>query len=206
VNYVDLHGDSLTLAGGDLQETLTAIYNGLEDGTSISMKFNNGVLDPSSTSEQVQNTSDVFLQDIYEIAINPTMVELSISDNNKYKQNGKIKNPPFIKPVDTDTKDENEDYLRNNGLPTGKYILGSLGQTLMPSKSASGKISTNNNVQIIINGKGSLNHRTVGMAHEFGHVILYLRGLPYSHVISGVDAFIYDMRAIPMSRRLGYDF
>jgi hypothetical protein len=38
------------------------------------------------------------------------------------------------------------------------------------NKSASGLNSTNKNVQVIKNGKGILNHRTVGMAHEFSHV------------------------------------
>ena len=50
----------------------------------------------------------------------------------------------------------------------------------------------------------SLNHRSVGMAHEFGHVILYLRGMPSGHGDPGVDDFVYS-RASAMSKRLGYD-
>ena len=51
----------------------------------------------------------------------------------------------------------------------------------------SGKRSTNGNVQVIINKNGSLNHRTVGLAHEFAHVILYLRNKPFGHTQPGVD-------------------
>lgn len=61
-------------------------------------------------------------------------------------------------------------------------------------------------MQVIINRKGRLNHRTVGIAHEFGHVILYLRGLPFGHTQPGVDKFVYDERATIMSKRLGYDY
>ena len=42
------------------------------------------------------------------------------------------------------------------------------------------------------------------MAHEFGHVILYLRGMPSGHGDPGVDDFVYS-RASAMSKRLGYD-
>ena len=61
-----------------------------------------------------------------------------------------------------------------------------------------------NNVNVILNSKGSLNHITVGMAHEFGHVILFLNGEPSGHGEPGVDSFVYS-RASEMSKRLGYD-
>ena len=208
VRYVDLHGDSLTLTGSNLQETLNAIYHGLADGANVSMKFNNGVLDPTSIEEQAQNTTDFFLQDLYEIAKNPTMVELSISDKNTYMMNGKKEEVPFTTPYDFDTRNEEptvqQAYLAE-GL-VGKSMSGNFGQTLIPGNvSASGKSSTNNNVQVIINGKGLLNHRTFGIAHEFGHVLLYLRGLPYGHTQPGVDSFI-GKRNAAMLKRLGYDF
>jgi len=209
IKYVDLRGDSLTLAGSNLQETLNAIYHGLADGTNISMKFNNGVLDPTSIQEQAQNTTDFFLQDLYEIAINPTMLELSTSKNNTYMMNGKKIVEAFDAPSDVNTSDfgtQYEDLLKSWGEPLGRYVHGNLGQTLIPGNvSASGKSSTNNNVQVIINGRGSLNHRTVGIAHEFGHVVLYFRGLPYGHTQPGVDMFVYG-RSTKMSKRLGYDF
>lgn len=85
-------------------------------------------------------------------------------------------------------------------------IHGNLGQTLVPDrKLPSGKKSIGRNVEIIINGKGSVNHRTVGIAHEFGHVILYLRNKPFGHRQQGVDEFVYG-RSTLMSKRLGYDF
>jgi hypothetical protein len=210
VRYMDLRGDSLTLTGSNIQETLNAIYNGLADGTNISMKFNNGVLDPTSIEEQAQNTTDFFLQDLYEIATNQTMVELSISDKNTYIMKSKKVTEKFSDTYDDDTSvdytPEQVAALVTRGDPTGKSISGNLGQTLVPGNiSASGKSSTNKNVQVIINGRGSLNHRTVGIAHEFGHVLLYLRGLPYGHTQPGVDSFVYG-RSTRMSKRLGYDF
>ena len=56
---------------------------------------------------------------------------------------------------------------------------------------------------MLINGKGTLNQRTVGLAHEFGHVILYLRNLPFGHGQNNVDPFVYR-RNDDMMRRLGY--
>ena len=52
---------------------------------------------------------------------------------------------------------------------------------------------------------GTLNHRTVGLAHEFGHVILYLNNRPYGHTQLGVDEFV-GVRSTTMSKRLGYDW
>lgn len=96
--------------------------------------------------------------------------------------NGQIISESFIAPEDYNTSQYGaafESLLVASGQLTGKVIEGNLGQTLVSgNEAASGKKSTNNNVQIIINKKGTLNHRTVGIAHEFGHVLLYLRGLP----------------------------
>lgn len=53
------------------------------------------------------------------------------------------------------------------------YIVYS-GQSLFPITGLpSGKRSTNGNVQVYINSKGTINHQSVGIAHEFGHVILF---------------------------------
>jgi hypothetical protein len=206
VNAVDLHGDSLTITGNNVQGVITALYNGVEEGTNVSMKFNNGVLDPASIEEQAKNTSDVFLQDLYEIATNLMMVELSLSEQNTYMMNGRKINEDFGTVVDDNTKNENEEFLKSIGEPVGTYIRGNTGQTLIPGNvSISGKSSTNNNIQVIINANSTLKHRTVGIAHEFGHVILYLRGLPYGHTQPGVDKFIGE-RDTKMSKRLGYDF
>lgn len=61
------------------------------------------------------------------------------------------------------------------------------------------------NIQININGKGNINTQTIGIAHEFGHVLLYMRGLPHSHGKPGVDSFIFS-RVNLISKRLGYDY
>ena len=44
-----------------------------------------------------------------------------------------------------------------------------------------------------------------GIAHEFGHVILHLQGLPSGHGRPGVNPFVYG-RSSMMSKRLGYDY
>ena len=87
VNNIDVNGDSLLLNKTSVAEAMLAIYNGLEDGTNIKMKFNNGVLDPTSIEAHAKVTSDFFLQDLYEIATNEKMVELSVSDKNTFIMN-----------------------------------------------------------------------------------------------------------------------
>lgn len=59
----------------------------------------------------------------------------------------------------------------------GTWIVsGNTGRTLVPgSNNPTGANSTNNHVQVIINSNGTNKQRAVGAAHEFGHVILYLR-------------------------------
>jgi RHS repeat-associated protein len=209
IKYVDLQGDSLTLVGQNAQAAIMAIYNGLADNTNITMKFNNGVLDPTSIAEQAQNTSDFFLQDLYEIASNSAMVELSVSDNSTYIMDGQKATENFSPVSDDDTSKDppyQQEMLKMQGFPIGKHIRGNLGQTLIPGNaSASGKSSTNGNIQIIINGKSNINQRSVGIAHEFGHAILYMRGQPYWHPLKEVDKFVYG-RATKMARRFGYDF
>ena len=207
VYNIDVNGDSLLLNKTSVAEAMLAIYNGLEDGTNLKMKFNNGVLDPTSIEAHAKVTSDFFLQDLYEIATNEKMVELSVSDKNTFIMNGQIISESFIAPEDYNTSQYGaafESLLVASGQLTGKVIEGNLGQTLVSgNEAASGKKSTNNNVQIIINKKGTLNHRTVGIAHEFGHVLLYLRGLPFGHSQRGVDSFVYKKND-NMMKRLGY--
>ena len=203
-NIVDINGDSLSISNPALIEV---IYNGFERGSNVQMAWNNGVLDPNSIKEQALNSSDFFLKDLYEIASSDKMVELSLSDVNTYKLNGEIVNEPFKAPEDVNThiygKEYNEMLRLKNGM-TGKVIEGDLGQTLVPGNTAASKKSSlNNHIQVIINGKGTFNQQTVGLAHEFGHVILYLRNLPFGHGGKGVDPFVYE-RNDNMMRRLGY--
>ncbi len=208
VNNIDINGDSLALNNTSAAQAMVAIYNGLQNGTNINMKFNNGVLDPTSIEKQAKTTSDFFLQDLYEIAINEKTIELSIANSNSYMRDGKKINEDFIAPYDYNTNEhpESEKALQSIGASIGRSIHGNLGQTLVPDKKlSSGKKSIGGNVEVIINGKGALNHRTVGIAHEFGHVILYLRNKPFGHTQPGVDDFVYS-RSTLMSKRLGYDF
>ena len=206
VNIVDINGDSLSISDPSL---IKAIENGFIKGSNVHMVWNNGVLDPNSIKDQALNGNDFFLKDLYEIASSDKMVELSLSDVNTYKLNGKIVREPFSMVADDNSADLGsfyEEQLRKMGEPLGRGIRGNLGQTLVPDKSLqSGKQSLNNNIQVIINGKSLINHRTVGIAHEFGHVLLYLNNLPFSHGQSGVDDFVYG-RASIMSKRLGYDY
>ena len=207
VNTIDINGDSLLIV---TPAAIEAIYNGLQDGSNIKMQFNNGILDPTSIAKQANSSNDFFLKDLFEIANSEKMVELSLSDKNTYKMNGKTVEETFGTPYDDDDSEipahQKEEYSKA-GVPFGKHIQGNLGQTLVPDKMlASGKSSTNSHVQVIINKNGTLNHRTVGIAHEFGHVILYLRNVPFSHGQPGVNNFIYNKRADVMSKRLGYDY
>ena len=203
VNVVDINGDSLSVKNPDI---VAAIYNGLED-KNINLQWNNGVLNPASIREQALTGNDFFLKDLYEIAISDKMVEVLLSDVNTYMMEGKKFVDKFKTPVDYNTSQYGEVYenmLSAANQLTGKVIEGDLGQTLVPgNQAASGKSSINNNVQIIINSKGHINHRTVGIAHEFGHVILYLRGLPFGHGLLGVDSFVFG-RNDNMMLRLGY--
>ena len=203
---IDVNGDSLFVSNPALVD---AIQNGFEKGNDIQMKWNNGILDPNSIKEQAINSNDFFLKDLYEIASSDKIVEMSLSDVNIYKIDGKIMSEPFMPVIDDNSKDLDPIYqelIRIGGGTVGKGIRGNTGQTLVPKKGlASGKQSLNDNIQIIINGKSLINHQTVGIAHEFGHVLLYLNNKPFSHTQPGVDDFVYG-RATMMSKRLGYDY
>ena len=96
------------------------------------------------------------------------------------------------------------DYLKSNNQPVGRHIQGNTGQSLFPDYGI--KRSLNKNIQININGCGNIiNAQSIGIAHEFAHVLLYLRGLPSAHGKPGVDDFVFG-RATLMSKRLGYDY
>ena len=181
-NIVDINGDSLSISNPALIE---AIENGFEKGSNVQMVWNNGVLDPNSIKEQALNGNDFFLKDLYEIASSDKMVEMSLSDVNTYKLNGEIVNEAFGTPADDNSADLGSYYeaqILEAGGTIGKGIRGGLGQTLVPDRNLqSGKQSLNNNIQVIINSKGLINHRTVGIVHEFGHVLLYLYNKPFGH-------------------------
>ena len=205
-NVIDINGDSLYITNPAI---IDAIANGFEKGSNVQMKWNNGILDPNSIKEQAQNSNDFFLKDLYEIASSEKMIEVYLLKQNRYKMNGNIVNENWNAPIDDNTDNYGAQYeqrLIDLGLPLGKSIVGNLGQSLFPQPSMSKKQSINSNIQIVINEKGLLNHRTVGLAHEFGHVILFLRNRPFGHTQPGVDDFVYKQRADIMSKRLGYDY
>ena len=190
--------------------SIISIYNGLAQGQTVTFRMNNGVLDPTSFADVATNSDDFFLQDLFNIAQNSTMVELSTASHYTYlDQNGVIHTNTFEEaPYDSFTSDfpEYERYLLENGEPIGRSIVGNLGQTKFPgAASLSGRRSTNKNVQIVINAKGNINHQSVGLADEFGHVLLYMQGLPHGHGSPSANTFI-NKRTNAMKIRLGYDF
>ena len=199
VKYIDEHGDSISID----QQSLMAIYNGLEDGSHVHMKFNNGVLDPSSISDVASSSNDTFLQDLYEIAINPQMVDLRITETNKYLMEGDMKVDSWGFPGDIDYAKEYNNGVPSDLYPAGKTIYGNLGQSLYPINSNELKKSSTSHIRININSKGTLNQRSCAIAHEFGHIVLYLRNMPHSH--SGNADFIYE-RQWNVMKRLGYDY
>ncbi len=209
VNFIDVNGDSIMLTGENTQEIIMMIYNGLANGTSIKMKFNNGVLDPNSIAEQAQNSSDFFLQNMYEIAIHPKTIELSLSQSYSYKEDGKTQNEStWVTPYDYSDDDlgyETIAGLKATGMYTlGRTVQGNGGRTLFP-QSKTGRISTNGNIQIIINSNGQLNHRTIALNHEFWHVISYLRGIPHYDGDPDFNKAV-NILDTKMKRRLGYDY
>ena len=199
VNYIDLHGDSITID----TKAILAIYNGLEAGCNIHMKVNNGVLDPSSISDAVSSSNDTFLQDLYEIAVNPQMVDLRTTKESDYIMNGERKIDQWGEPVDIDYAKEYNNGIASDLYPAGKTICGNFGQSLYPINSNELKKSATNHITIYINDKGTINQRSCAIAHEFGHVVLYMRGLPHSH--SGNADFIFE-RQWNVMKRFGYDY
>ena len=90
------------------------------------------MLDPTSIEAHAKVTSDFFLQDLYEIATNEKMVELSVSDKNTFIMNGQIISESFIAPEDYNTSQYGaafESLLVASGQLTGKVIEGKLGPT-----------------------------------------------------------------------------
>jgi RHS repeat-associated protein len=200
INRVDLHGDSITILD---MASIDAIYNALQPGTNLSMKFKNGVLIPESIRQIALNSPDAFLQDLYSIATNPQMVELATTSTNDYYIGNQFFSNPWSSPSDIDYAKEFNNGQESLLYPLGKTIIGNLGQTLYPISSDEYKRSTNNNVRININAMGNINQRSCGIAHEFGHVILFFKGQPHSH--SNNADYIYG-RQWNVMRRLGYDY
>lgn len=199
VNIIDKQGDSLTIIDLNL---IYAIYNGMEKGSKIELSIDNGKVIPS---DAMKSFSDWFIRDLYEISTSDKMIYLDLGSEHQYiDTEGTVKSAIFEKaPYDDNDKDIPGLFMPEGYTYLGKHIQGNLGVTLTPDKGSS-KRSLDNNIHIIINSKGNINHRTVGIAHEFGHAILFLRGEPYQHGNSSADNYIYRKSTL-MSRRLGYD-
>ena len=200
VNRIDLHGDSITILD---MASIDAIYNALQPGTNLSMKFNNGVLIPESIRQVASNSPDAFLQDLYTIATNPQMVELATTSTNDYYIGNQFYSDPWSSPSDIDYAKEFNNGQESLFYPLGKTISGNIGQTLYPMSSGEYKRSTNNNIRININALGNINQRSCRIAHEFGHVIPYLNGLAHSH--SNNADYIFG-RKWNVMKRFGYDY
>ena len=200
VNRIDLHGDSITILD---MASIDAIYNALQPGTNLSMKFNNGVLIPEFIRQVASNSPDAFLQDLYTIATNPQMVELATTSTNDYYIGNQFYSDPWSSPSDIDYAKEFNNGQESLFYPLGKTISGNIGQTLYPMSSGEYKRSTNNNIRININALGNINQRSCSIAHEFGHVIPYLNGLPHSH--SNNADYIFG-RQWNVMKRFGYDY
>jgi len=203
--FIDINSDSIQATS----DVILAIYHALDKNTNVKFDVKDGKIDPKSFKEQAENSDDIVLKDLYEIANNEKMVELSVSAKETYKdKEGNIVSTEFNTPFDFDIKDLGPvvyKQLKDMGEPDGKTVMGNLGVTLLPDPNVA-KRSLNNNIQVIINAKGSLNHRAIGIAHEFGHVVLYLRGLPHGHGQPGVDKAVYNERSDVVKKRLGYDY
>ena len=196
VNRIDLHGDSITILD---MASIDAIYNALQPGTNLSMKFNNGVLIPESIRQVASNSPDAFLQDLYTIATNPQMVELATTSTNDYYIGNQFYSDPWSSPSDIDYAKEFNNGQESLFYPLGKTISGNIGQTLYPMSSGEYKRSTNNNIRININALGNINQRSCSIAH----VIPYLNGLPHSH--SNNADYIFG-RQWNVMKRFGYDY
>ncbi len=224
VNAIDIDRDSLAVKDAG---TLKALINGfLNKQEGASMKFNNSVLDPNSIKEQAENSSDFFLKDLYEIAKSKvSMVDLSTVTNANYiDPEGKEQTVSWSENSSKEDDDKGNvltvptvqnDYslgstyiqlLKENHMKYGRTVVGCTGTTLLPSSNFVRR-STNNHIQIYIYASKNINIRTLGICHEFGHAILFLRGQPSGHDIGGpVDQFIYNDRTDKMAKRLGFDY
>jgi len=197
VNRMDVNGDSIQLFG-NIFDIVLAIYNAIPPEESFVLSFvGKGVIDPNS----IPDSSDPFLQDLKYVAGQEEMVEMRFGSSYEYKDqgSGEVKPDFFEKtPEDCYYPESQKDYG-----DVGWSMNGNTGVTLFPSDSRSGKLSTNGNIQIYINSKGELKHRSIGIGHELIHVVCKSQGKIYAH--PEVNTYLYD-RLLKLFYRLGYDF
>lgn len=175
------------------------------------MNVNNGMIDPESIKDQAAESDDIVLKDLYTIASDSKIVEMSVSNDQFMKNSdGKNVNIPFgTNPYNFDIREfkgtPSYDQLKAEGEIDGKTIQGNTGRSLFPVPDDLGNQSTNGNIQIQINQAGNLAQRAVGVAHEFGHVVLFLNNQPYQHWKGNVEQEI-NKRTRIVKKRLGYDY
>lgn len=94
------------------------------NSSNIDLVFNNGVLDLSSLEPLVQNSSDPYLNGLYEIATSFTIVELSMSKTNNHLLHGDKVSVNFTAPYDFNVKNLGGDLntLLKNGFELGNTV------------------------------------------------------------------------------------
>jgi RHS repeat-associated protein len=204
-------------------DAILAIYHSLDEGESVKIDVDDsGFIKGEGLAEQAEESNSLVLKDLAYIAQHETIVEVSVSNTVSYMNGNKeIDNYEFGTPYDLNSMEDDyemnkamlesqniskEEYfklLESRGYERGTSVQGNLGQTLVPFTEGKPRNSTNNNVQVIVNGKGTLNHRAIGVAHEFVHVVLYLKGRPHMHPEANSEI---NKRSNEVSKRLGYDY
>ena len=201
IGLIDVRGDSLLVVN---QSMVLALNNGVRDPNIRIETDNKGMIIPTLSMSQ---SSDWFVQDIYSLASSQYKILLNVGYGHNYMdQKGRICYSEFgivSEFDDTPFYMKNSDGSYIGGSPLGYHIQGNLGVSLMPSND-SFKRSLDDNINVIINENTTLNQKTVGIAHEFSHVLLFVMGLPFRHGDSNADIYI-ENRSKYMSRRLGYD-
>ena len=99
VNRIDLQGDSITFLD---KASVDAVYNAIQPEINLSMILNNGVLRPESIQQIAKKSHDIFLQDLYAIAINPQMVEIATTTTNDYYIRNQFYKETWPRPSDID--------------------------------------------------------------------------------------------------------
>ena len=131
------------------------------------------------------------------------MVELATTSLNEYYMDGKVCQDNWSEVCDIDFAAEYNYGVASLLYPAGKTINGNGGQTLYPRSSKELKRSMNENVRININNLTTVNQRSCAIAHEFGHVVLYLKGLPHSHQANADFIYGHEWNVMKL---LGYDY
>ena len=167
INKIDVNGDSILLMD-DWISTYISINNMLPNSVYVDIENNYIQLNRNSN---LTTSNNLFYEDLITAAQSSKTIELRKSNYNVYLKDGIMHSDEFMKPYDYSIDMETDfirDHLHSLGVPQGRTIHGNLGQSLFPNENLlSGKSSTNSNIQITINAKGTYNHQYVGLAHVY---------------------------------------